>query len=223
VESESDPLAVERAWDPESAEWLRVLDPGAADHEEGLARLHGRLITIARHEAGRRSGGAGSVTGPELADLAHQAAADAMLGILAKLSTFRGESRFTTWAYRFVVLEVSQKLGRHFWRGATPALDIEHWERLPERLGSGPAELAESAELVAAVRRAVGVSLTEHQRAIFVAIVLEGVPLDAMTARLGLSRGAVYKAVFDARRKIRADLVANGYLHDTDPSEGRRG
>jgi RNA polymerase sigma-70 factor (ECF subfamily) len=210
----------DRAWDPESAEWLRVLDPGAGDHQDGLARLHERLLTIARHELRRRTGGGGAVTGPELADLAHQAAADAMLAVLAKLPTFRGESRFTTWAYRFVVLEVAQKLGRHFWRGAAPALDSEQWERLPERLGSGPAEVVESAELVEAVRRAVEASLTDHQRAIFVAIVLDGVPPDAMTARLGLSRGAVYKAVFDARRKIRADLVANGYLVDAERPKG---
>jgi RNA polymerase sigma-70 factor (ECF subfamily) len=222
VESEGPPLAADRAWDPESAEWLRVLDPGAADHEEGLARLHERLLAIARHELGRRTGGGSAVTGPEVADLAHQAAADAMLAVLAKLSTFRGESRFTTWAYRFVVLEVSQKLGRHFWRGGAASLGTEQWERLPEGLGSGPAEVAESAELLAAVRRAVEESLTDHQRTIFVAIVLDGVPLDAMTSRLGLSRGAVYKAVFDARRKIHADLVANGYL-DSDAAEGRRG
>ena len=55
------------------------------------------------------------IGGPELDDLAHQACADAMLAITAKLDQFRHESRFTTWAYRFVILEVSNKLGRHFW------------------------------------------------------------------------------------------------------------
>lgn len=194
--------------DEESAEWLRVLAPGAPGHDSGLALLHERLLRIARSEVRRR----GSVTGPEADDLAHQAAADAMLAVTAKLDTFRGESRFTTWAYRFVVLEVSHKLGRHYWRRAPEPLAEEQWERLPDRLGADPHATAEAGELARAVRSAVDETLTERQRALFVAVVLDGVPLDAVCAREGTTRGAVYKAIFDARRKIRSSLLANGYL-----------
>jgi RNA polymerase sigma-70 factor (ECF subfamily) len=198
-----------RALDEESSEWLRILDPGAGDHQAGLTRLHERLLAIARADLHRRTT---RVTGPELDDLAHQAAADAMLAILAKRETFRGESRFTTWAYRFVVLEVSGKLGRHHWRRAAEPIAEERWETLPDRLGVDPHEQAAAARMAQEVRRAVDEALTEHQRRIFVEIVLDGTPLDALCARDGVSRGAVYKAVFDARRKIRAALVANGYL-----------
>jgi RNA polymerase sigma-70 factor (ECF subfamily) len=45
-----------------------------------------------------------------------------------------------------------------------------------------------------------------------VAVVLNEEPPDALAARLGTNRNAIYKAIFDARRKIRAFLVANGYL-----------
>ena len=77
------------------------------------------------------------MAGPkELTDLAHQAADDAMLAILAKLAGFRGESRFMTWAYRFVMLEVSSKLGRHYWRDPPVALDAGQWKRT-SRTGSG--------------------------------------------------------------------------------------
>ena len=152
------------------------------------------------------------VTGPELDDVAHQAADDAMLAILAKLGDFRGESRFTTWAYRFVILEVSNKLGRHYWRNPPVPLDAGQWERLPGRLGIDPQQHAESAALLAEVRRAVEDELTGHQRRVFVAIVVDGIPLDALAVRLGLERNAVYKVMFDARRKIRRALVANGYL-----------
>jgi len=155
-----------------------------------------------------------AITGVERDDLAHQAAADAMVAITAKLDRFRGESRFTTWAYRFVVLEVSAKIGRHFWRGPQVALDVEDWDRLPDRFGLDPARAAEWRDLVAAIRRAVDTDLTGRQRDVFVAIVVHGVPLDALTVRLGSTRGALYKTMFDARRKIRAALVANGYLHD---------
>jgi RNA polymerase sigma-70 factor (ECF subfamily) len=224
VESEGGAAVAPRRPDAESEEWLRVLDVDSPDHETGLARLHEKLLLIARGETRRRAAG-GPVGGPELDDLAHQAAADAMLAILAKLTTFRGESRFTTWAYAFVIFEVSTKLGRHFWRHAPAPLDEERWELLPDRLGVDPEAWSESLELSLVVREAVEGTLTDHQRSVFVAVVLDGVPLDALCVRLGTTRGALYKTVFDARRKIRAALVANGYLPDEARSsqDGRDG
>ena len=147
--------------------------------------------------------------------MAHQAAADAMVAITAKLGQFRGESRFTTWAYKFVIFEVSTKIGRHFWRNPTVAMDAEDWDRLPDRFGLDPARESEWRDLMAALHRAVDEVLTDRQREIFVAIVLNGVPLDALVAELGTNRNAIYKMLFDARRKLRAVLVANGYL-DTE-------
>ena len=202
------------ALDDASAGWISALTGTGAAREAGLVRLHDLLVRVAIHELRRREARTG-VTGPELDDLAHHAAADAMLAILAKLDTFRGESRFTTWAYRFVVLEVSSKLGRHYWRQhPAESLEAGEWDRLPDRLGADPGEHAERAELAEAVRRAVSQTLTDHQRRLFVAVVVNGVPLDAVVAQLGTNRNAVYKAISDARRKIRAFLVANGYLQD---------
>ncbi len=200
--------------DAASAEWISVLSAAGPARESGLARLHDLLLRVAVHELRRREPTSG-IGGAELDDLAHQAAADAMLAVLDKLDTFRGESRFTTWVYRFVVLEVSNKVGRHYWRRhPATALEGEDWERLPDRFGVAPDAHAERIELIAAMREAIEQTLTEHQRALFLAIIVEGVPLDALIAQLGTTRGAVYKAVFDARRKIRAHLVANGYLDE---------
>ncbi len=204
----------ERELDAESADWLRRLSAGdAALRQEAERELHARLVRIALAEVNRRSGST-PVSGPELTDVAHQAAGDAMLAIVAKLAGFRGESRFTTWAYRFVILEVSSKLGRHYWRNPPVTLDAGQWERLPDRLGSDPARHAESAGLLAKVRRVIDDELTAHQRRVFTAIVVDEIPLDALAAKLGLKRNAIYKVIFDARRKIRAALVANGYLED---------
>jgi RNA polymerase sigma-70 factor (ECF subfamily) len=204
--------------DPDSAAWLGVLTGTGPEREAGLARLHDLLVRIAMTEARRRAA-AHRIAGPELDDLAYQAAADALLAITGKLGQFRGESRFTTWAYKFVVFEVSAKIGRHFWRTPGVRLDAQDWERLPDRLGFEPARQAEWRELLTAVRTAVEEELTPRQRHIFVAIAVAGIPLDALAAELGLSRGAIYKTMFDARRKLRAALVANGYL-DHHP-EGR--
>ena len=203
-----------RELDAESAEWLRRLSAGdGVRRQEAEGELHARLLRIALAEVSRRSGST-PVIGPELTDVAHQAADDAMIAILAKLTGFRGESRFMTWAYRFVILEVSGKLGRHYWRNPPVTLGAGQWERLPDRLGIGPEQQAESAALLAEVRRVIEDELTVHQRRIFVAIVVDGIPLDALAARLGLQRNAIYKVIFDARRKIRRALVAKGYLDD---------
>jgi RNA polymerase sigma-70 factor (ECF subfamily) len=201
--------------DPESAEWLRALAVAGPQREAALARLHGMLLRIAQREA-RRRGPRVLIAGPELEDLAYQAVADALMAITGKLGQFRGESRFTTWAYKFVIFEVSAKIGRHFWRRPDAPLNAEDWERLPDRFGFEPAGESEWRDLLAALRRAVDTELTARQREVFVAIVLNDVPLDAVALRLGSNRNAVYKMMFDARRKLRAALAANGYLDHDD-------
>jgi len=199
--------------DAESTEWPQALAGTGPQREEALARLHGLLVRIARGEVARR-GPQWQLTGPELDDLAYQAAADALVAITSKLGQFRGESRFTTWAYKFVMFEVSAKMGRHFWRHPGVRLDAEDWERLPDRFGFDPAQEAEWRDLLAALHRAVDEELTARQRRVFVAIVLNNVPLDTLVIELGSNRNAIYKMLFDARRKLRAALAANGYVGD---------
>jgi RNA polymerase sigma-70 factor, ECF subfamily len=201
-------------FDLDSAEWLRALEGTGADSEAACLRLHAMLLRIARHEV-RRRGVHLQIAGPELDDVAHQAAADAMVAILAKAGQFRGESRFSTWAYKFVIFEVSTKIGRHFWRNRTVTMDEEDWSRLPDRFGLDPVYEAEWRDLVAALHQAVDEDLTDRQRQVFVAIVLNGVSLDALVAELGSNRNAIYKMMFDARRKLRAALVAKGVM-DTE-------
>jgi RNA polymerase sigma-70 factor (ECF subfamily) len=205
----------ERAADATSVadEWVRVLSAAGVERERATARLHEMLLRIARAETRRRSGRL-RISGPELDDLAHQAAADAVIAIIAKIGEFRGESRFTTWAYKFVVFEVSGKIGRHFWRNPAAPLEAGDWDRLPERFGLDPARESEWRDLLRALQRAIEQELTEHQRHVFTAVVLDGVPLDALAVKLGSTRNALYKTIFDARRKLRASLVANGYLHE---------
>ncbi len=199
------------ALDPDSAEWVRTLGATGAEREAAAARLHALLLPIARSAALRR-GGEARIGGAELDDLVHQAAADAQVAIMAKLDQFRGESRFTTWAYKFVIFEVSATFGRHFWSRPGVLLDAQEWDRLPDRLGLDPVRESEWHALVLALRRAVDEDLSDRQRAIFVAIVLNGVPLDALVVKLGSTRNAIYKSLFDARVKLRERLVAEGYL-----------
>ena len=206
-----------RQLDADSREWLRRLRSVGRTRDEALGQLRDLLLRAAHGELRRRSAQL-RVTGPELDDLAHQAADDAVMYIIRKLEEFRGDSRFTTWAYKFVVLEVSAKVGRHHWlRRPVTMVDDDAWAKIPDRFGVDPADQAEAADLVHALRRVVQVALTPRQRRVFLAIVVEGVPLDALALELASSRNAIYKTMFDARRKIRLQLVADGYLHDEDP------
>jgi RNA polymerase sigma-70 factor, ECF subfamily len=197
--------------DAESAELLQGLAGSGGRREAALARLHERLVRVARGEVSRR-GPRLAISGPELDDLAHQAAADALVAILGKLGQFRGESRFTTWAYKFVIFEVSAKIGRHFWRHPAVLLDAEDWDRMPGWFGFDPAQQAEWRDLLAALRRAIETELTPRQRQVFVAVVLNDVPMDTLVLAMTSSRNAIYKTLFDARRKLRAALAGNGYL-----------
>jgi RNA polymerase sigma-70 factor (ECF subfamily) len=206
-------VSVTRERDPDSARWLEALADTGPRREAALAELHALLVRAARRELARR-GAHQQIGGPELEDLAYQAAGDALLAITQKLGQFRGESRFTTWAYKFAVFGVSASLGRHFVRNQAVLLEAEDWDRLPDRFGLDPEREWEWRDLLGAVRRAVDTELTPRQREVFVAIILNGVPLDALVVKLGSSRNAIYKMMFDARRKLRATLVANGYLND---------
>ncbi|MEO6511690.1 MAG: sigma-70 family RNA polymerase sigma factor [Nocardioides sp.] len=201
-----------RGWDDASLAWVADLMGTGTVRELAVGRLHALMVRVGRAEAARRTGWHG-IRGPELDDLADQAAGDAVVSILRRVGDFRGESRFTTWASAFVIREVSTKFGRHVWQRDGIRLDDVGWEQVPGRVGERPDAVAEARALMDAVRVAVDEELTEHQRRVFVAIAVQAVPLDVLVAELDTNRNAIYKTMFDARRKVRAHLETHGYLY----------
>jgi RNA polymerase sigma-70 factor, ECF subfamily len=193
--------------DPASRAWLRRLRGTGADRDGAIGELHDLLMAAARHEVRRRAGGGG---GADLDDLARQSADDALVAILRKLDDFRGESRFTTWAYKFALLEAGVKTRRRAWQDREVALDTDAWSRIADR-GDTPDQDAETRELLGAIGTAIEHALTPHQRRVLVAITLDDVPIDVLAERLGSTRGAVYKTLHDARRTLRAELAAGGH------------
>ncbi|MER6976184.1 sigma-70 family RNA polymerase sigma factor [Streptomyces carpinensis] len=190
---------------------MDALDCGRGpQYEQACTRLHELLVRMAMDEAFRR-GPRYLIAGPELNDLAHQAAADALMRITHKIREFRGDARFTTWAFRFVVLEVSSKLGRHFWRVSNTRFDLDEWAQVPDRSGTDPVSNWQARELVEATRDAVETALSTHQRQVFTAVV-NGIPLETLASELDTNRNALYKTMFDARKKLRAQLIASGHL-----------
>ena len=204
------PALTEHGPDPESREWLDGLRSPAAERHAVLARLHGLLLHAARHEAARRNGWL-RLSGPDLDHLARQAAAEALTAITAQLDGFCGQSRFSTWASKFVMSCLSAAAGRRFWQTRTLSLEQEDRDRLPSRLQ--PHERAELNALLCALRRAVDEDLSSEQRTVFTAVTLHGVPATALAAAPGSNRNAIYKALFEARRILRARLAANGKDH----------
>jgi RNA polymerase sigma-70 factor (ECF subfamily) len=196
--------------DPDSREWLATLrSSDARTHAEAVGRLHELLLRAARFEVRRRSGAAHHVGREQLDDVAHQSAHDALVAVLAKLDDFRGESRFTTWAYKFALLEAAVKLRKRAWQGREVPLEPESWS-LFTSAGLGPEDEAEQTELLQALQQAVDEELTARQREVLVALALNGVPIDVLAERLETTRGALYKTLHDARRKLRRHLNEQG-------------
>jgi len=199
--------------DPESRAWLHGL---RARDEDTVARLHALLLRAARFEVARRKPLLPHVRGGDLDDLAEQAADDALVSVLRRLEDFRGASRFTTWAYKFALYEAAVKLRKRAWQGREVPLEPEGWSLLSSP-GLAPEAEAEQRELVETLQRAIDDALTPHQRRVLVALAVNGVPIDVLAERLGTNRGALYKTLHDARRKLRRELSAKGF----EPTEER--
>ena len=193
----------------ETAAWLAALRGASAPRAEAIAALHAMLLRGARYELSRRRHTLSHVSSDALDDLAMQATDDALVAILAKLDTFRGESRFATWAYKFVLLEAGVRARRRAWHGREVALDANGWLATRDQ-GPSAQQAVESRELLDAIRDAVRTALTPHQREVFSALALNGVPIDVLAERLSTTRGALYKTLHDARRKLRRALADGG-------------
>jgi RNA polymerase sigma-70 factor (ECF subfamily) len=190
--------------------WLDALRSAGPAHDDAVQRLHELLMRAARFEVSRRGAALARVRGEDLEDVATQAADDALVAVLAKLDDFRGASRFTTWAYKFALLEAGVRVRRRAWQDREVVLDSESWTQLGAA-SPGPAADAERSELLGAISECIAQRLTPHQRQVLVAITLDGVPIDVLAERLDTNRNALYKTLHDARRRLRAELEAGGF------------
>jgi RNA polymerase sigma-70 factor, ECF subfamily len=194
----------------DSASWLDALRANGAQRDRAVAALHELLLRAARFEASRRRASLAHVRGEELEDIAMQAADDALVAVLAKLDQFRGASRFTTWAYKFALLEAGVRLRRRAWQEREVVLDSERWRQLG-RSTAGPQASAERSELLRTLCACIADELTPHQRQVLVCLAIDGVPIDVLAERLSTTRGALYKTLHDARRKLRVVLADRGF------------
>lgn len=193
--------------DASSREWLRDLRADGATRHDAVTRLHALLLRAARFEAARRREQLPHLS-EQLEEIAHEAAADALINVLARLDDFRGESRFTTWAYKFAVTETAVKLRRRDWQGHELPLEPDT-RKLLASAGLESDGHVEQSELLSILQTGIDDVLTEHQRRVLVALALSRVPIDVLADRLDSTRGALYKTLHDGRLKLRAHLAAS--------------
>jgi RNA polymerase sigma-70 factor, ECF subfamily len=194
--------------DEESRAWLQDLRAEGSAREAAVERLHALLLRAARFEVGRRRPGLPHLRGDEFGEIALEAADDALMSVLARLDDFRGASRFSTWVYKFALLEAAVKLRKRAWQGREIPLEQESWDLLSSA-GLGPADAAEQSELLAALQDGIA-ALTPHQRRVLRALAVNGVPIDVLADRRDTTRGALYKTLHDARRNLRTNLTNRG-------------
>jgi RNA polymerase sigma-70 factor (ECF subfamily) len=188
--------------------WVRSLRGSGPDREEAAARLHALLVRAARFELLRRRAALNG-WGESVDDLAVLSADNALSALLAKLDDYRFESRFTTWAYKFAILEAAVVARRRTWQERELPIDPVAWGRLSASAPDVADDLA-ARERLREVTAAIQTELSPHQREVLTALVLGGVPIDVLAERLNTTRGALYKTLHDARRKLRDAVGSEG-------------
>jgi RNA polymerase sigma-70 factor (ECF subfamily) len=201
----------------EPADWVAALTSSGPDQVVAMRQLHRLMLRAAAHQVSRMRG-ALPVASPELVDvIVNQAADEAMTALLGKLHTFEGRSRFTTWAFKFAILQAASDVRRVQWQHREVELRDLDVARLAASEHLNPEKRAEGTDIAAAVVDALHTALTSHQRRVAIALLVDGVPIDVLAERLGTTRGALYKTLHDVRTRLRAELTARGYLLPSSP------
>jgi len=197
-------------------EWLRELESAGEDQAAAIAALRAYLLRAALYSLNRSHGDLAYLTPTEIEQLAEDCAQDALLAILKHLREFRGDSKFTTWAYKFAINIALVAARREGWtRVSLDQLldnpDLPEWPIRDERMAIDPDRTALQSEVWAAMREVIDHDLTERQRQVLKAIVFDEAPMDEIVRHLGSNRNAIYKLLHDARRNLKTHLEARGF------------
>jgi RNA polymerase sigma-70 factor (ECF subfamily) len=177
------------------------------ERDEALADLRAFLVRGLSYALADASG----VDEATLEDFAQEA----LLKILASLDSFRGESRFTTWAQKIAVRVALTELRRHRWRDVSldRVTGFPDTDSIPYRTAdpsAGPEQQAMQQMILETLGRLISEELTEKQRQAMTAVYLQGMPLEEVARRMGTNRSALYKLLHDARRRLQKMMMAEG-------------
>jgi RNA polymerase sigma-70 factor (ECF subfamily) len=199
-------------------EWLHDLSASGSRQEAALADLRDLLLRAALYFFSRNLGDLEGLDRQEITQRAEDCAQDALIAVLEHLPGFRGDSQFTTWAYKFAINKAMTAARRERWKGVSfdelassaPGY-FQTWTIEDKAEGITPEQSAMQVEIQAILVQVIEHDLTEKQRHVLLMMVFQEVPLDEMVRLLGTNRNAVYKLLHDARRKLKSGLQARGF------------
>ncbi|HET7799306.1 MAG TPA: sigma-70 family RNA polymerase sigma factor, partial [Humibacillus xanthopallidus] len=180
--------------------WVTALHSTGAERAAALHELHALMIRAAAHQVWRMRSALPDPSPGTVDVIVNQAADEAMTALLGKLDTFQGRSRFTTWAFKFAILQAATEVRRVQWQHRE--VQLRDLDEPRASTHDGPELHAEGSDLSRAVTDAMRVVLTPHQRRIAIALLVDGVPIDVLADRLGTRRGALYKTLHDVRLRL---------------------
>jgi RNA polymerase sigma-70 factor, ECF subfamily len=197
-----------------NADWLKALsEPPGEANREALQDLHNFLVRAGLAYLAQGQAEVKHLSREAARTLAEDAAQEALLAIKNDLANFRGEAKFTTWACRFVINRVVSELRRHRYRD----ISLDHLQEdnpaifqslLSEQTTSEPEHLAEQRDYLALLQRIVYNDLSDRQREAVINVHWHNYSMEDVAERLGLDRNALYKLLHDARKRIKARLLA---------------
>ena len=194
---------------PTNDEWIPLLSAEGPMREVTVSHLHRLLVKAASHQV-HRMPDAVALGHARREEVIHAAADEATISVLSRLDSFEGRSKFTTWAFKFGILHAGVELRRAVWRDREIQLHDLTDPVQPEH--TSPEAHVEGGDLAQAVRAGMEEALTEHQRRVATALLIDEVPIDVLADRLGTNRGALYKTLHDARKRLRAHLTNQGFM-----------
>ncbi|MEK6256056.1 MAG: RNA polymerase sigma factor [Chloroflexota bacterium] len=180
-------------------EWIEALRDPADD--EALSDLRQTLVR------GLRAALAGRVK-TDLEANVEDFVQEALLKILKSIETFRGESRFTTWAQKVAIHVAFTELRRRRWKDISlqDIVETDEGEEYTPAILTDPHATPElevtQQSIMEIVEDLIYTELTEKQRIAMLAIIEGDMPMEEVAERLGTNRNALYKLLHDARQRL---------------------
>ena len=199
-------------------EWLHDLRASGAAQEAAIADLRNILLRAVLFLFSRNLGDFGGLARNEILQIAEDCAQEALITVMNDLSDFRGDSKFTTWAYKFAINIALVTARRERWKGVSlDQLSFSddgtyfEWMVRDKSPGPVPDQSAMQDEVREIIQEVIEHDLTDKQRRVLLMMVFNEVPMDEVVRRLGTNRNAIYKLLHDARRKLKYGLQARGF------------
>jgi RNA polymerase sigma-70 factor, ECF subfamily len=199
-------------------EWLRDLSASGPTQEAAIADLRDLLLRAALYFFSRNLGDFKGMDREEILQRAEDCAQDALIAVMNHLSDFRGDSKFSTWAYKFAINIAMMAARRERWKGvsldelaSSSKSHFSEWIMQDKSDGATPEQSAMQTEAQSVIQDVIERDLTEKQRQVLFMMVFNEVPMDEVVRHLGANRNAIYKMLHDARRKLKSGLEARGF------------